>query len=53
VTDEVEESEPTEGPSNAEVEAKVAELMSGADLQTITEKNVREQLGQIFGVRRS
>lgn len=40
----------TMGPSDAELERAVAEVLQGADLNTITKKNVRQRLEGIFGV---
>lgn len=40
----------TMGPSDAELERAVAEVLQGADLNTITKKNVRQRLEGIFGI---
>ena len=38
------------GPSDAELEKAVQEILQGADLNTITKKNVRQRLEGTFGV---
>ena len=38
------------GPSDAEIERAVREILADADLNTVTKKNVRHRLEQMFGV---
>ncbi len=38
------------GPSDAEIERAVHEMLDGADLNTVTKKNVRQRLEGMFGV---
>ena len=38
------------GPSDAELERAVADVLQGADLNTVTKKNVRQRLEGQFGV---
>ena len=38
------------GPSDADLEAAVSDVLRNADLNTVTKKNVRQQLEQRFGM---
>ncbi|KAF9313481.1 hypothetical protein BG003_005119 [Podila horticola] len=38
------------GPSDAELVAKIQELLAGVDLMTVTKKKIRQQLESIYGV---
>lgn len=38
------------GPSDAELVAKIQELLTGVDLMTVTKKKIRQQLESVYGV---
>lgn len=41
---------PSHGPSDHDLERAVTEVLQGADLNTVTKKNVRQRLEAMFGV---